>query len=124
MDRAGLGRLRAREEALAEDLRARRGRELAGLFVDVDEDDAVRDVEGARGLAGRSAGHERRPDRERGLRAAEADRLVVVEADPHDREEVRREADEPGITQVVGRAGLARGVEREALAARPGAGAL
>ena len=57
----------------------------------------------------------RRPDRQRRLRAAEAERLVVVEADPDDRQQLRREADEPGVAQVVGRAGLAGGVEREAL---------
>ena len=33
--------------------------------------------------AGQRALHERRPDRQRRLRAAEAERLVVVEADPH-----------------------------------------
>ena len=63
------------------------------------------------------------PDRQRRLRAAQADRLVVVEADPDDRQQLRREADEPGVAQVVGRAGLAGGVEREPGRARAGAGA-
>ena len=39
---------------------------------------------------------------------------VVVEADPDDGEQLGREADEPGVAQIVGRAALAGGVEREA----------
>ena len=74
-------------------------------------------------MAGQRAHHERRPDRQRRLRAAQAERLVVVEADPDDRQQLRREADEPGVAQIVGRAGLAGGVEREAGGARAGAGA-
>ena len=46
-------------------------------------------------------------------------RLVVVVADPDDGEQLGREADEPGVAQVVGRAGLAGGVEREAAARAP-----
>ena len=49
----------------------------------------------------------------------QADRLVVVEADPDDRQQLGREADEPGVAQIVGRAGLARGVEREPGARAP-----
>ena len=51
------------------------------------------------------------------------DRLVVVEAHPDHRQQLGREADEPGVAQVVGRAGLAGGVEREARGARAGGGA-
>ena len=56
----------------------------------------------------------RGPDRKRGLRAAQPDRLIVVEADPDHGQQFRREADEPRVALVVGRAGLAGGVEREA----------
>ena len=44
--------------------------------------------------------------------------LVVVEADPDDGQQLGREADEPRVAQVVGGAGLAGGVEREAGGAR------
>ena len=73
---------------------------------------------------GRGALHEGRPDRQRRLRAAQPEHLVVVEPDPDDGQQLRREADEPGVAQVVGGAGLAGGVEREAGGARRGAGAL
>ena len=62
--------------------------------------------------------HERRPDGQRRLRAAQAERLVVVEAHPDHGQQLRREADEPRVAQVVGGARLASGVEREAAGAR------
>ena len=40
------------------------------------------------------------------------ERLVVVEPDPDHRQQLRREADEPGVAQIVGRARLAGGIER------------
>ena len=53
-----------------------------------------------------------------------ADRRVVVEAHPDDGQQLRREADEPGVAQIVGGAALAGGIGREAHRARGGAGAL
>src|SRR6267143_2626289 len=117
-----LRRFRPRDERLVESLRAGRRRELAGLGVDVDERDALGRLERRVGVAGERRLHELRPDRQRRLRAAEADRLVVVEADPDHGEQLRREADEPGVAEIVGRAGLAGRVEREAGAARAGGG--
>ena len=119
VEQTHLGRLGAREEGLAEDARAARRGELAGVAVDVDEGDALRRVErrcSARPASARDMNGG--PDRQRRLRAAQAERLVVVEPDPDHRQQLRREADEPGVAQVVGRAGLAGGVEREAGGAR------
>ena len=115
MQLADLGRLGAGEERLAEDARDSPGAAIlpvsrsmstkmmpsGALNVDV-------------GVAGQGAGHERGPDRQRRLRAAQAERLVVVHADPDDRQQLGREADEPGVAQIVGRSRLAGGVEREA----------
>ena len=42
------------------------------------------------------------------------ERLVVVEPDPDDRQQLRREADKPGVAQIVGGPGLACGVQLEA----------
>ncbi len=58
---------------------------------------------------------------QRGLRSAQADGRVVVEADPDHRQQFGRQAGEPGVAQVVGGARLAGGVEREPRAADAGA---
>ncbi len=76
----------------------------------VDQDDlhALRRLI-TRVAAGRPRGdHEPGPDRQRRLRAREGRRRVVVEADPDEREPLRREAGEPVVAPAVGRAGLAR----------------
>src|SRR5262249_46289762 len=99
-------RLGARQERFVEGLGAGGRGEVAGQRIDRHERDALRHVERLTGVAGQGALHELRPDRQRRLRAAEADRLVVVEADPHDRQQLRREADEPGVAQIVRRARL------------------
>jgi hypothetical protein len=39
--------------------------------------------------------------------------LVVIEADPHHGQQIRSKPREPGVAQIVGRAGLARGIEGE-----------
>src|SRR5436853_3159116 len=75
------------EKCFAQDTRAAGQRELAGIRIDIDEADAFRRVEGNARVAGERADHEVGPDWERGLRAREADRLVVVEAHPDDGEE-------------------------------------
>ena len=49
---------------------------------------------------------ELRPDRKGCLRAGQAENLVVVEADPHHRQQFGREADEPGVAPVLAGAGL------------------
>ena len=43
-------------------------------------------------------------------------RVRLIEADPDAGHQLRREADEPGVVEVVGRAGLAGGRQREARA--------
>ena len=70
-------------------------------------------------LPGQRPSHETGPDWQRRLRSAEAERLVVVEPDPDDRQQLRREADEPGVAQVVGGSRLASGIEREPAARAP-----
>ena len=76
---------------------------------------------GTLGLPGERRLHELGPDGQRRPAAAEAQRLVVVEAHPDDGQQLRREADEPGVAQVVGGAGLAGGVVDEAQPARAAA---
>src|SRR5262245_57746272 len=101
MDGTGFGRLGAWEEALPEHFGAGRRGELARFLVDVHEDDTLGRLEGLARVACESARHEGGPDWQRGLRAAEADGLVVVEANPDHCEEFRREAHEPGVAEVV-----------------------
>ncbi len=86
---------------------------LAGVLVDVDERHAVGHLEGTVGPARQRAAHEAGPDGHRRLTAAQAERLVVVEAHPDRGEQLGRQPDEPGVAQVVGRAGLAGRVEPE-----------
>ena len=76
-------------------------------LIDIDEDDALGRFERRAGAAAERAHHELRPDRQRRLRAAQAERLIVVESDPDDGQQLRREADEPRVAQIVGRAGFA-----------------
>ena len=76
-----------------------------GLFLEGDYVGKVDD-----GHAGHTLLHKFNPDRKSGLRAtfAFAQRnLFVVEADPDTRGDLRREADEPGIGEVLGGASLA-----------------
>ena len=113
------GRLGAGEERLADHLRAARRGELAGSGSMSTNATPSGASNGTLARAGERAHHELRPDRQRRLRARQPERLVVVEADPDDRQELGREADEPGVAQIVGRAGLAGGVEREPGARAP-----
>ena len=102
----------------------RRAAQLAGVAVDVHEDDARR----ARRTAGSA-----RPASARIMNGVQIGSAACAplrpsgwlssRPDPDDGQQLRREADEPGVAQVVGRAGLAGGVEREAGGARAGAGA-
>ena len=62
--------------------------------------------------------HVARPDRQAGVAAGEAHAVPVVEADPHQRQDARRVADEPGVAIVVRRAGLPRVLVLEAERAR------
>ena len=51
--------------------------------------------------------HEIGPDRQRRLGPGQAERAVVVMANPHHGHQCRGKSGEPGVSQVVGRAGLA-----------------
>src|SRR5215204_1044802 len=102
--------LRAREEGLAHDPGTRRSRELPGVPVDLGPDDAFGFGERRVRPASQRLGHEGDPDWQRRLGAAQAERLIVVHPYPYDRQQFRREAHEPGVAQIVGRAGLASGV--------------
>src|SRR6202140_161204 len=108
-------------ERLVEHTRASGGGELAGVRVDVREAHLVGDLEPDARVSGQRTHHELRPDGQRRLRAAQADRLVVVESDPHDGQQLRREPHEPRVAQIVGRTCLARGGQRETCGASAGA---
>ena len=56
--------------------------------------------------------------RDVGGEAVRQNRVRLIEADPDAGHELRREADEPRVVEIVGRAGLAGGRQREAQAAR------
>src|SRR5439155_4487388 len=104
---AALGRRGAGQEPLvfapAEEARAQ-----PGGFVDRDALEAGRLAEVLAALGAQRADQEPAEDREGRLRAGEPERRAVVEADPHRRDELGREADEPGVAGLVGGAGLAR----------------
>src|SRR6059058_1567984 len=123
VERARLLRLRPGEEGLAAGDRASRGGKLAGFGIDVAPHDVLghREVALAR-LAARGA-HEVGPDGERSLRAREPGRPAAVEPHPDAGHHLGREADEPRVAGVVGRARLARGRAGEARLARGTAGA-
>src|SRR5215831_1892520 len=108
-------RLGAGEERGAGDAGARWRGQPARREVDVHERDALGHLELDVAAAGERSRHELGPDRQCGLGAGEAERLVVVESYPDHREQLRREADEPCVALIVGGAGLAGGVERKAL---------
>src|SRR5436305_886396 len=86
-----------------------------GDAVEVGECDAFRNVECLAGVPRECARHELRPDRKSRLRAAETDGLVIIQPDPHNGQQLGRKAHEPGISKIVCRAGLSRGIEREAV---------
>ena len=78
------------------------------------------------GLSSRVADlHELRPERhgDVGGEAVRQNRPRLVEPDPDAGHQLRREADEPGVVEVVGRAGLAGRRQREAELPRAAAGA-
>src|SRR5262245_61446612 len=107
---ARLARLGPADERLRDHLGTPRAGEFAGVRVDVHERNAVRHLERDAGAPGERGAHELRPDRQRRARAAESDGEVVVETDPDHREQLRREAGEPRVAEIVGGAGLAGGV--------------
>src|SRR5437867_2846540 len=90
---AVLSRFGAGDEGLVVDARAGGERQLARVAIDLREGDALGNLEGDARAAGERGLHEVGPDGERRLRAGERDRLVVVEADPDHREQLRCEAD-------------------------------
>src|SRR4029079_18328540 len=93
-------RFGAREERLADHFRAVRPGQFAGFAIDVHEGDAGRRLEWNAGVAGERRPHALGPDPQGRARGAQADRLVVIESDPDHREQLRREANEPGVAQV------------------------
>src|SRR5262249_2622630 len=103
---AELPRFRRGEKRLADDDRAPGGGELAVPRVDLAERDRGRRRGGERGHHGERCPHEGGPDRERGLRARQAEAVSLVEPDPHERDQPRRVADEPRVAPLVRRARL------------------
>ena len=98
------------------DVLAARRRELAREAAHRRRRHARRRREPCRLVVFRRRLHELRPQRHRdvGGEAVRQNRLGLIEADPHAGDELRREADEPRVVEAVGRAGLARGRQREA----------
>src|SRR5438094_1875389 len=99
--------LGAGEERLAPRLRAAGRRQQSGRRVDVPPHDVVGDGERPRRAGAGGGTHEVDPDGKRPLRTGETRRRTVVEADPHARDDLGREADEPGVARVVRRSRLA-----------------
>src|SRR5207249_1544897 len=96
------------ETRLLASLRTPRGGPLAARRIDLGSLDARRHEERRARLPGRGRLHEVDPYRKRGLRSRKPERVVVVEADPDDHQQIRREADEPGVASIVGGTGLSR----------------
>src|SRR3954469_20396745 len=92
-----IARLSPSYERRIDDPGAERRGQLSGVVVDLGPVDAVRRVERNALPARERVLQELRPDGQGGLRARQADDLVVVVADPHDRQQFRGEPDEPGI---------------------------
>src|SRR5207244_1346818 len=102
--------LRSRDEGFVQRARQIGGR--AGVLVDRHEHDVAGRLEGWRIGAIADPGLEDvDPDRQRrfGAGHALAEWLFLVVADPHAERDVRIEADEPGVAEVVGRGRLAGG---------------
>src|SRR6478672_885954 len=95
-------RLRPGQEHLADHDRAEGTRAPPVGGVDLRVRDAGRLAEPATRVDVEGLPHEVRPDRQRTLRARESGRGAVVEADPHQGQEVRRVAHEPRVATVVG----------------------
>ena len=125
MQFAAIRSARCREERLVEGARAAGRRQLAGVAVDLHERDA--------------AGHARTatlgpPGQRRFMNSVQIGSAACVPVNPSGLlsskpthttgEQLGREADEPRVAQIVGRAALAGRVEREPVGARAGAGAL
>src|SRR5438128_11572618 len=104
---AGALRLGAGEEGLTPNLGATGRREESGGGIDVPPDDVVGDLEGTRCSGPGRRPHEIDPDGKRALGTGDPGRRAVVEARPDRSDHLGREADEPGVAGVVGRAGLA-----------------
>src|SRR5688500_20248961 len=85
MDLANLCWSRPAQTRFGGDSQAPRNRRGTGISIYIDETDVLGHVERVIAAAGERSLHEREPDRQSGLRAAEAERLVVIETDPHHR---------------------------------------
>src|SRR5688572_27418555 len=66
--------------------------DLAGIAIDLDERHTLRRIERGAAAPGQRVLHERRPDRQRRLRPAQAKRLIVVKTHPHHGQELGRKA--------------------------------
>ena len=99
--------------------------QLARDPADVDRDDIRRPIDPVRFVPLGRRLHEAGPDWDRQLAGVAIGNRSrrLIEPDPDTGNEVRREADEPCVHVVVGRAGLARRGQREAGLPRPGRGA-
>src|SRR5690606_23149865 len=96
-------------ERLDDDVPIARCRELAGLLVDTDESDALRNTERGGWLTLERTRHEIAEDRrgDAGALLERTERPRLVEADPDAGHEVGREAHKPGVEAVVCGASLA-----------------
>ena len=108
MQRTRIDRLRSGLERLGDDdvRRTIRDGKSPARFVDLRECDAGRNAEIEILLSAGDREHVSRPDRHGSFSAGEADRRVVIEADPRQRQCLRCEPDEPRIAFVVGRIGV------------------
>src|SRR5205809_4911349 len=100
------GRLGAGHENLVLLLRAIGGHQVPRLRIDRPIDHVVRTPPVDIGNESDHAIHVRGPDGYAGVAAGQANAMPVVEADPHQREDARRVADEPGVSVVARRPGL------------------
>ena len=118
-------RLSSRDEYFGPGLRGVRGCRHAGVRVNLQGDDSVRGGEGL-GVAilaviERTL-HKLGPDGQRGMGAFEIEHAVIVEADPHDAQELGGEAGEPAVMRGSGFAGGRNGeAARAHISRRPGA---
>ena len=118
MQLAVLERLGPGDERLVVGARAAGHRQLAGVAVDLREGDAFGRVEGR---LGRPASADFMNSVQIGSAACVPVRptgWLSSKPHPDDGEQLGREADEPGVAQIVGRAALAGGVEGEAVGPR------
>src|SRR5260221_5779725 len=122
VQRAGADRLRAGDGHLPLRFWAERGGRHAGLWIDLDRDDAIGSLERL-GIAVctilQRAFHEFGPDGSRRMRTLEIQGAIIVEADPDHAQQFAREPGKPAVSR---RAGLTRGGNGEAPRAHAGGG--